>query len=103
MVEATGLEPAASCSQSRHSTKLSYASMDTETGDSQTALTVIKYTLQGGDLSSVFCKKKENFLWVFPTRGICADGARVRDKRAGPHGKGTNERDATFTCTGKAD
>ncbi len=26
MVEATGLEPAASCSQSRHSTKLSYAS-----------------------------------------------------------------------------
>ena len=27
MVEATGLEPAASCSQSRHSTKLSYASM----------------------------------------------------------------------------
>lgn len=26
MVEATGLEPAASCSQSKHSTKLSYAS-----------------------------------------------------------------------------
>ena len=27
LVEATGLEPAASCSQSRHSTKLSYASI----------------------------------------------------------------------------
>ncbi len=27
MVEATGLEPAASCSQSKHSTKLSYASI----------------------------------------------------------------------------
>ena len=26
MVEATGFEPAASCSQSKHSTKLSYAS-----------------------------------------------------------------------------
>ena len=65
MVEATGLEPAASCSQSRHSTKLSYASMNTETGDSQTALTVIKYTLQGGDLSSVFCKKKKIFCGCF--------------------------------------
>ena len=43
MVEATGLEPAASCSQSRHSTKLSYASMVQKATHIKPFLTVNNY------------------------------------------------------------
>ena len=66
MVEATGLEPAASCSQSKHSTKLSYASFSA-IRLSQTAFILyqIKFKMSRGNFKFGILHKNNDLIWNY--------------------------------------